>query len=401
MESISLSEESIRSKQDAATSTQARLIPSYVYATVFASLSIVVGLLWDISWHMSIGRDGLFSPPHLGMYLGAVIAGCFSGFKVLKISFWGTAEEKASSVKFWGIFHGSLGAMFCIWGAFAMLTSAPFDDWWHNTYGLDVTILSPPHTVLALGMVTIQFGAMVSVLALQNRFKQTDNNIVKQRLRWLYALSAGFLLVMVYTIASEYFGRHNMHEVFFYQLGMLLFPLFIVPIAFASPAKWGATSMTVVYSITMMFMVWILPLFPAEPLLGPIYNHITTFQPYHFPLLLIFPALAIDFIIGRWRHKNKWLLALLISIGFLLVFFPVQWFMGDFLMSPYARNWFFGQESWFYAANPDYEYRYAFAPWQISTGWNLVQGLLIAAALGILSSRLGLSWGNWMKQIQR
>ncbi len=28
-----------------------------------------------------------------------------------------------------------------------MITSAPFDDWWHNAYGLDVKILSPPHVV--------------------------------------------------------------------------------------------------------------------------------------------------------------------------------------------------------------------------------------------------------------
>jgi len=32
-----------------------------------------------------------------------------------------------------------------------MLASAPFDDWWHNAYGLDVRIISPPHMVLAAG----------------------------------------------------------------------------------------------------------------------------------------------------------------------------------------------------------------------------------------------------------
>ena len=33
-----------------------------------------------------------------------------------------------------------------------MLTSAPFDNWWHNAYGLDVKIVSPPHTLLILGI---------------------------------------------------------------------------------------------------------------------------------------------------------------------------------------------------------------------------------------------------------
>jgi hypothetical protein len=118
-----------------------KVIPTFIYASVFASFCIAIGLQWDISWHMSVGRDGLFSPPHLAIYLGAVISGIFSGVKVLQTSFWGSLEEKQKTIRFWGIFHGSLGAMFCIWGAFAMLTSAPFDDWWHNTYGLDVKIL--------------------------------------------------------------------------------------------------------------------------------------------------------------------------------------------------------------------------------------------------------------------
>ena len=32
-----------------------------------------------------------------------------------------------------------------------MITSAPFDNWWHEAYGLDVKIVSPPHTLLAMG----------------------------------------------------------------------------------------------------------------------------------------------------------------------------------------------------------------------------------------------------------
>ena len=76
--------------------------------------------------------------------------------------------ERAQTVRFWG-FSAPFGAWVCIWGAFAMLTSAPFDDWWHNTYGLDVKILSPPHVVLAAGIGAIQVGAMLMVVACQNR----------------------------------------------------------------------------------------------------------------------------------------------------------------------------------------------------------------------------------------
>ena len=50
-----------------------------------------------------------------------------------------------------------------------MLASAPFDDWWHNAYGLDVKIISPPHMVLAAGFFGIEFGTVMLMLAFMNR----------------------------------------------------------------------------------------------------------------------------------------------------------------------------------------------------------------------------------------
>ena len=61
-----------------------------------------------------------------------------------------------SSVRIWGL-RGPLGAFICAWGGVAMLASAPFDDWWHNAYGLDVQIISPPHMVLAAGILRHRF----------------------------------------------------------------------------------------------------------------------------------------------------------------------------------------------------------------------------------------------------
>ncbi|MCR9249008.1 MAG: hypothetical protein NXI20_01235 [bacterium] len=390
---------SLAENQRASSVSAIARIPTYVYASVFASLCIIVGLIWDISWHTSIGRDGLLSPPHISIYLGAVIAGIFSGFKVLKISFAGTEEEKASSISFWGVFKGSLGALFCIWGAIAMLTSAPFDDWWHNTYGLDVQILSPPHTVLALGMMMIQFGAMISALSMQNRVEEGTK--VARNLKILFVVAAGLLLVSLYTIASEYLGRHDMHHSMYYQVAGFLFPLFLIAVAYSSKLKWAATATAAIYMVMMMLMVWILPLFPAEPLLGPIRNHVTNYQPFDFPMLLIFPAIAIDWLMIKLQGKNSWLKALIVGPVVVLIIFAVQWPFGDFLMSEYARNWFFGTESWYFGSSPDWQYRYDFMPWHMHTGMQIVQGIAIACGLAFLSSRLGMKWGSWMKNIKR
>ena len=125
-------------------------IPWYLWASVIGVTSAMIGVHWDISWHRSIGRDTFWTPPHMAIYLCGVIAGISSAYLILATTFGKLPEVRAASVKMWG-FYGPLGAFITAWGGVAMLVSAPFDDWWHNAYGLDVKILSPPHTVLAAG----------------------------------------------------------------------------------------------------------------------------------------------------------------------------------------------------------------------------------------------------------
>src|SRR5207253_8500467 len=120
-------------------------LPWYVAAVMIAATSAVVGVMWDISWHRSIGRDTFWTPAHLAIYLGGVLAGAACGWLVLRTTFSATVEEQAAGVTFWG-FRGPLGAWVAIWGALAMLASGPFDNWWHNAYGLDVKVRSEEHT---------------------------------------------------------------------------------------------------------------------------------------------------------------------------------------------------------------------------------------------------------------
>ena len=383
-------------------------IPIYIYATVFSSFCVITGLIWDICWHLSIGRDGLFSPPHLVIYLGAVVSGLFSGYEILRKTFWGSAVEKSRSVKIWGFFYSSLGSLFCVWGALAMLTSAPFDDWWHNTYGLDITILSPPHTILILGIIGIQFGAMISVIAIKNQSKhwiklsRTQKKTLNQVLFWLFSLSAGFLLTIWYTLLSEELGRMKTHRSDYYIFAASAFPILLMSVAKAFKHKWTITATTAVYTALMLGTLWIIPLFPAEPKLGPILNHFDHYQGFHFPLLLIVPAILLDILRNRYAHLNDWKLTLLLGTAFLLVFFVVQWYFGAFLMeSPYARTWVFGSNYWYFGSNPDWEFRFKYAPWMEDATPELLKGLGIALLSSLISTRVGLTWGNWMHKIQR
>lgn len=386
----------------AKTGERAKAVPWFVYAALFGSTSIVVGGYWDISWHQSIGRDTFWSPPHMAIYLGGIAAGLSSGWTVLRSTF-STASGRDEWVRLWG-FSGPLGAFFCIWGAFAMLASAPFDDWWHNAYGLDTEILSPPHVVLALGIGAIQLGAMVEVLALQNRAeRESGSQAVKYRshLRVLYAYAAGMLVANISVMTWSYMYRSLMHSSIYYQVGCGVLPVFIVAAARASNLRWAATVTTAVYMGLWIALLWIMPLFPAEPKLGPVRQTVTHFVPLEFPILLIFPALAIDLLMRRKNWKSDYRLSAALGLAFFAVLLAVQWPFGSFLMSEHARNWVFAVHRFPYYFEPTWEVtQFMFYQWDKTTTALLV-GLLSAIPLAIISARVGLWWGNWMRRVER
>src|SRR6185503_21301680 len=91
----------------------------YCYAMMLAATSVIVGVNWDISWHITIGRDTFWSAPHLAIYLGGVLAGLSSGFLILTASF-GNGRHREAAVSLWG-FRGPLGAFIAAWGGIAMI----------------------------------------------------------------------------------------------------------------------------------------------------------------------------------------------------------------------------------------------------------------------------------------
>jgi hypothetical protein len=373
------------------------------HVLVLGSLSIVIGVLWDISWHRTIGRDTFWTPAHMAIYLGGLLGGLMGGWLVLRTTFEGTGQDRTSSVGVWG-FRGPFGAWVAIWGSFAMLISAPFDNWWHDAYGLDVKILSPPHSVLALGMWAVVLGALLLVLREQNNAVDAGRQLVDQ---WLFIAAAGILLTMGSVFLIEHSFPNQQHTDTFYRVSAATYPLYLLGIGRASKFRWGATLIAAVYMLLLAATGWVLPLFPGEPRLGPIYNHVHHFVPFPFPLLLVAPAFAIDLLRGWIGHGRSqwrdWFLVIISAVAFVGIFLAAQWFFSEFLLSSAARNWlFFGDRHWGYTETP--------GPWRYQYWSELnptrdppltARGLGMALLLGIASARLGLWLGNWMSRVRR
>lgn len=373
-------------------------IPWYIWSCMTAVICSVIGGAWDISWHESVGRDTFWTTPHLLIQLCGILSGISCGYLILSTTFDKNAPLRDRSISMWG-FRGPMGAFICAWGGVAMITSAPFDNWWHEAYGLDVKILSPPHILLALGMIAIRFGTVVMILSEFNQAAGTYRAKVER----LLFVGFIFLLGMTLGVAQEHTGREAMHSASFYLVVMMVVPIWVAAAARASDHRWAATILAALYTAMHLAFTWMLPLVPAEPKLGPVYQKITHLVPMDFPLLLIVPAIVFDLVRQRAAAWSKWTQAAALGAAFLVSFLVVQWPFANFLMSPGSHNWIFatGPGNMPYFVPPD-------SPWVSRVFVQPESGvaafcmhMVIPLAVGVFMVRIGLGWGDWMRRIRR
>jgi FtsH-binding integral membrane protein len=371
-------------------------VPWFVWTGVAAASSIAFGLYWDISWHMTIGRDTFWTPAHLLIQFGGILAAITCIYLIFSTTFARDPASRDSSVRIWG-FRGPLGAFLTAWGGVTMLTSAPFDNWWHNSFGLDVQILSPPHVVLGLGMMGVGIGCLLLLVAEMNRAE----GAARRKLMWLFLYLCGLLIFLHLILVSEYSDPTQMHSAIFYRVLCLGAPVLIIAFARASGYRWGATAIAAIYTLFMLSWEWILPLFPAQPKLGPVYTNVTHMVPIQFPLLILGPAIAIDLLLNRFAGRGKWFRSLILGSAFLAALVAVHWPFGNFMISPLARNWVFGMNYFPYQMPPSFYYQaYQFQHNEatLAAFW---LGMGIAWISAIVSARVGLGFGDWLCRIRR
>ena len=370
-------------------------VPWYVWCAVAAVTSADIGAHWDISWHLSIGRDTFLTPAHIAIYLCGVLAGIAFGYIILSTTFRRNAPLAESSVHILGL-RAPLGAFIASWGGVAMLTSAPFDNWWHDAYGLDVTIVSPPHLVLFTGVYAVLIGTLVLIAGTMNR----ATGAAKTLPRNLYLYVGGITTVAAMVLIMEFIGRTWQHNSLPYILVSTLVLIVMTSTSRATGFRFAATILAAFYTLFLIGLIQILPLFPAEPKLGPVYQHVTHFIPPQFPLLLIVPAVLLD-LFWRWSKSwNAWVLSITSALLFVLSLLAVQYPFASFLMTPAARNSFFGTGYLPYGAQPlSALARNVF--YVIETPAQFWMGIGLAVVLGTLAVRFGLSRGQWMSQVQR
>ena len=374
---------------------QSAAIPWHIWACVAATASITLGVYWDISWHITIGRDTFWTPAHLLIQAGALLAALPSAYIIFRTTLVHDSEFAATSVRVLG-FRGPLGAFICAWGGAAMLLSAPFDDWWHKAYGLDVKIVSPPHTLLAIGFEAIILGSAVFILRERNQ----TTGALDQRLQYLFLFVGGSLLALTMMGRFAYTDRSQMHGAAFYLAVSIGPPLWMEATGHATGRRWARTVIASIYTASFLLGLWAFPLFPGEPRIGPVYQHVTHMVSLGFPVLIVAPALALDLLAPKMSRLGRWRRALVAGLVFVSALLAVQWPWADFLMSAASRNWIFGtQQIPYLVPSSDALVRNVFELQASRSEFLFKMGFALVAAM--LSSRVGTVWGTWMRRVCR
>ena len=236
----------------------------------------------------------------MAIYACGLLAGIIGTWFIVKCTFLRDPELLAGSVNIFGL-RAPLGVFLAGWGGVAMLTSAPFDNWWHNAYGLDVKIVSPPHALLILGLRGISTGVMFLILAAMNRSADAQPATFR-RLQLLFLYVGGLAIIGQMFFMQEYTWDVKLHQAAAYIAMGIGLPFFFAAFSQASRARWAATSTAAVYTVFLIAEILILPLFPAQPKLGPVFNAVTHLVPAKFPVLILIPAIALDLLWQRMKH---------------------------------------------------------------------------------------------------
>ncbi|MEO7910991.1 MAG: hypothetical protein ABIV47_15210 [Roseiflexaceae bacterium] len=135
-----------------------------ISALALLTLLGAFGNAWDLFWHIVIGRDSFWIPPHTMMYAAVALSGLIALAVVL-----GDTLRRADWLSAMLGFRAPLGFFILGLGVLQMLISAPFDDWWHRRYGVDVSVWSPPHLIGFSGAVVMLCGVIIATTSERQR----------------------------------------------------------------------------------------------------------------------------------------------------------------------------------------------------------------------------------------
>jgi hypothetical protein len=207
------------------------------------------GVPWDIRWHLLVGRDSFWIPPHVMTYAGVTLT-VLLAFGVLVTE---TIQDRRGvpapgRIRIAGLV-GTRGFHLAGWGVALTVLAAPVDDLWHRLFGIDVTLWSPPHL---LGMAGAQLNTLGCLLIAVELWP------ARSRSRRAALLAGATLMLGAFSIlvdpAVQTAFRHG--GVFFFTWAALGAPAFAFTLALAAQLT-GLRSAPLLLALGALALHWV------------------------------------------------------------------------------------------------------------------------------------------------
>ena len=151
------------------------------------------GGYWDIGWHIDKGRDTLLAPPHVFILtgLGTVAAG-LALFGAMAAVATREGRPVAMPMRRWRTIDYAPLTLIALVMLIVPQLAFGLDELWHRTYGLDVSLWSPPHLLIIVGGIAALFALAAIIASEANAADPSRRSAV---LRPLRGITRGELLV--------------------------------------------------------------------------------------------------------------------------------------------------------------------------------------------------------------
>lgn len=215
---------------------------------------------WDIATHVDGGRERFLTPPHVAMYSGVTLA-----LMVIALAMVADRLEAGGSLgravlhPFRDVRPGLAAAGT---GMAITLAAAPFDNAWHEIYGIDITIWSPPHLLAIFGV----SGAALGLSMLVAPAARTPRPL-------LYHFLLGSFLGGLIISTGEFEFNGPQYRIAFHPIILSAVASFVLCAASGSYGRWSATRVALLFEgtrlLSLMFLVALGHSLPFVPLLLP------------------------------------------------------------------------------------------------------------------------------------
>lgn len=267
--------------------TSERLPGGLAALALLGAVLALAGGYWDDAWHTERGRDTFFIAPHLAIYGGVtLVGGALAAWVALSVRRDGARSTLTRPTL-------ALAAL----SVGLTLASGPIDNAWHEAFGRDSVIWSPPHLLGIVGTLGLGAALLAEVA----------------RRRALALLAGGLVLAAAtFTVVEYDTDVPQFDSVYYLPVLAVSAAVGLALVRLVVPGRWSAAAAAAVHLV----FVGAVSLFLLA----------AGFEPPALPLLVL-PAVLLD--VGErqgWRATPR---AALFTLAVFAVYVPARNWLGD------------------------------------------------------------------------